>query len=127
MSGKLTSELEANDLGQNHGDLLTEHDRLSLDTADTPADNTKTIDHSSVRISSHNGVWVKHAVLLEDDSGEPLKVDLMDDTVAGWDNTEVAESRLSPLEEGESLLVALKLDGLVLILGVSSTCDIDLN
>ena len=42
-----------------------------------------------MRVCSHNGVWVQDAVFLEDDTSEELKVNLMNDTVAGWHNTEV--------------------------------------
>ena len=127
VSWQVASELEANDLGEHHGNLLSEHDGLSLDATDTPANDTETIDHSGVRVSAHNGVWVEDTVLLEDDASEVLKVDLMDDTIAWWDNAEVGEGGLAPLEESESLLVPVELDLLVLVLGVGLASDIDLD
>ena len=45
---ELASQLEANDLGEHHGNLLAKHDRLSFDSTDTPADDTKTVDHGRV-------------------------------------------------------------------------------
>lgn len=127
MSWKVASQLEANDLGKNHGDLLTEHDRLSLDTTDTPAYNAEAIDHSGVGVGTHHGVGVEHSVLLEDDASKPLQVDLMDDTVARGHDSEVAEGRLTPLEECKSLLVPVEFDLLVAVLGVVGACDIDLD
>lgn len=124
---KLASEFKADNLGQNHGNLLAKHDRLSLDTSDTPADNTEAIDHSGVRISADARVRVEHAILFEDDTCEPLKIHLMDDTVARWHNAEVAEGSLAPLEEGEALLVPVELDLLIAIFRVLSPGDIDLN
>jgi hypothetical protein len=44
-----------------------------------------------VRISSDDGVVIKKSVSLEDDSGQVLKVDLMDNTRAWWDDLEVVE------------------------------------
>lgn len=87
--GQITSKLKANDLGEHHGDLLAEHDGLSLNTTDTPAYNTEAIDHSGVGVCTDDGVWVQDAILLENDARKEFKVDLMDDTVAGWHDTEV--------------------------------------
>ena len=46
--GNLASELEADDLRNKHRHRLTEHGRLGFDTPDSPAKNSKTIDHSGV-------------------------------------------------------------------------------
>lgn len=40
--GELADELVADDLGEDHRDGLIEHHTLSLDTANTPADNAET-------------------------------------------------------------------------------------
>jgi hypothetical protein len=53
--------------------------------------------------------------LLVYDSGKPLEVDLMDDTVSWWYDSEVLESGFTPLEEGESLLVSNEFKLLVFI------------
>jgi hypothetical protein len=57
--GQLSSEAEADDLRQDHGDGLTEHDRFGLDTADTPADNSESVDHGSVGICADHRVVIK--------------------------------------------------------------------
>lgn len=51
---ELTSELESDNFGENHGDWLSEHDGFTFDTTDTPTDDTETIDHGGVRVSSDN-------------------------------------------------------------------------
>ena len=51
----------------------------------------------------------------------------MNNTVAWWNNLEVGEGGLAPLEEGKPLLVPIELDLLVLVLCVGSTGDIDLD
>jgi len=88
---EITVEVETNDLGKHHGDGLAKHDSLSLNTTNTPASNAETVDHSSVRISADNRVWVEHVVTVEDNTGEVLEVDLMDNTRAGRHNLEVVE------------------------------------
>ncbi len=127
MGRKLSSQFEPNNLGKNHRDLLAKHDRLGFNSANTPSNDTKAIDHGCVGVSSDNRVGVKHTVLLEDNTSEPLEVDLMDDTVARWHNSEVAEGGLTPLEEGESLLVSIELDLLITVLGIGAASNIDLN
>lgn len=127
MRRQFSCQLEADNLGEHHRDLLTKHDRLGFNTADTPSDDTKAIDHGCVRVSSDHRVGVKHTVLLEDDTSEPLQVDLMDNTVARWHDSEVAEGGLTPLEEGKSLLVSIEFDLLITVLGVGATSNIDLD
>ena len=78
-------------------------------------------------VSSDNGIWVQDAILFEDDARKPLKVDLMDDTIAWWNDTEVGEGRFAPLEERKPLLVPVELDLFVLVLGICSASDIDLD
>ena len=51
----------------------------------------------------------------------------MNNTVAWWDNAEVGEGGLAPLEEGKPLLVPIELDLLILVLGIGGTGDIDLD
>jgi hypothetical protein len=85
--GEITSQFKSNDLGEDHRDLLAEHDGFGFDTANTPSYNTKSINHSGVRISSDTGVGHEHAVDIADEVGEPLQIDLMDNTVTGRDNS----------------------------------------
>mmetsp|Transcript_68522 Transcript_68522/g.79819 ORF Transcript_68522/g.79819 Transcript_68522/m.79819 type:complete len:344 (+) Transcript_68522:358-1389(+) len=51
---EFSSKLETNDFRQDHGNSLSEHDRLGFNTSNTPTDNTETIDHGGVRVSSDN-------------------------------------------------------------------------
>lgn len=76
--GQLAGESEADDLGQDHGNCLTEHDGLGLDTADTPADNSQSVDHGGVRIGADHGIIIKQAILVHHDPSEVLEVDLVD-------------------------------------------------
>lgn len=77
---ELSSQLETDNLRKDHRDNFTEHDSLSFDTTDTPAGNTETVDHGSVRVSADNGVGVEEAILVEDNTSEVFKVDLMHNT-----------------------------------------------
>jgi hypothetical protein len=80
-----------------------------------------------VGVSTDDGVGVEEAVLVENDTREVLKVDLMDDTGAGRHNLEVVEGLGAPLKELESLAVALELEALVLVASIASAGSIDLN
>ena len=51
----------------------------------------------------------------------------MDDTVAGWHDSEVAEGFLTPLKESKSLLVSVELNLFVAVLGVSGSSNINLD
>ena len=124
---KITVEVEADNLGQDHRDGLTKHDSLSLDTANTPAGDTKTIDHGRVGVSADDGVRVEHVLTVEHNAGKVLKVDLMDDTRAGRHDLEVVEGLGAPLEELESLAITLELEALVVFTGVGSAGGIDLD
>lgn len=46
----------------------------------TPSDNTKAIDHGSVRVSADHTVWEEVFVCVEYDPSQVLQVHLMDDT-----------------------------------------------
>ena len=71
-----------------------------------------------MRVGANHRIRVEDTVLLKDDPGEPLKVDLMDDTVARWDDSEVREGGLAPLEEGEALSVSVEFDLFIAVLGI---------
>jgi hypothetical protein len=79
--GEFASQFETNDFGENHRRAFAEHVRFSFNATNTPTENTETIDHGSVGISSNDGVRIDDAVLVsEDTSSEVFEVDLMDDT-----------------------------------------------
>lgn len=69
-----------------------------------------------MRISTNDGIRVDNAVLVgEDTSSEILKIDLMDNTRARRDDSEVLKSVLSPLKELETLLVVVELEFFILL------------
>ena len=110
----LAGDLVADDLGQDHGDGLAEHDGLSLDTAHAPANDAEAVDHGGVRVGADDGVGVDDVGVGEADAGEVLEVDLVDDAGAGGHDEHVLEGLGAPLEEGEALAVPLELELLVL-------------
>jgi hypothetical protein len=62
-----------------------------------------------MRISTNDRVRVDNSVLIgEDTSSEILKIDLMDNTRARRNDSEVLKSVLSPLKELETLLVVVE-------------------
>jgi hypothetical protein len=124
---QLASQSEANNLWQHHGNGLTEHDRLCLNTTDSPSGNTEAIDHGGVRVSSNDRIVVEQAIAIEDDASEVLKVDLMHDTRAWRNDLEVVKGFRTPFEELEALSVSVELNDLVLLGSIRSTKHISLN
>ena len=112
--GQVVVQLEADDVGDQHGDRLAEHGRLGLDAADAPADDADAVHHRGVRVGADQRVRVRRQLPVEL-TGEHhpcqvLDVDLVDDAGAGWDHLEVVERALAPAQELVALTVALVLD-----------------
>ena len=95
-SGRLPGEVEADDLRQQHVDRLAEHHGLGFDPADAPADHAEPVDHRGVAVGSDQRVRIEHAVLVPDDLGEILQVDLVDDADGGRHDPEVVECLTDP-------------------------------
>lgn len=55
---------------------LAKHCSFCLYATNSPSSNTKTINHSRVRVSSNDTVRVKDPTVVEDDPGQVLKIDL---------------------------------------------------
>ena len=51
---KISVQVETDNLRKHHGDSLSKHDSLSLDTTDTPTSDSKTVDHGCVRVSAND-------------------------------------------------------------------------
>ena len=107
-------KLEPDNTGNQHRDGLAKHRGLRFDTAHTPAQNPKAIDHGGVRVSAHTSVGecLNHTIdiLCVRDFCQVFDVYLVNDASAGGDHFEVAEGCLSPAQELVALTVALVLD-----------------
>ena len=121
-------ELEANNLGDEHRHGLTQHGRLSFDTANAPAQNSQAVDHGGVRVGTDAGVGVclENSVDLtrHRDARQILNIDLVHDSRSGWHNLEIIERRLAPAKELVALTVAFVLDGHVALEGVCFAVDV---
>src|SRR5690606_12216059 len=82
------------------------------------AQYAQAVDHGGVGVGADYGVGIgaQHAVFLtrEDDAGQILDVDLVDNAGARRYDAEVGEGILAPAQEGVAFLVALEFDGGVL-------------
>mmetsp|Transcript_2226 Transcript_2226/g.2889 ORF Transcript_2226/g.2889 Transcript_2226/m.2889 type:complete len:232 (-) Transcript_2226:68-763(-) len=127
MRRKLSSQSESNDFWEDHGDGLAEHHGFSFDTSDSPTSYSQSVDHGCVRVSSNERIWVQHAIRFEYYSSKIFQVHLMDDTTSWWDNKEVLEGALSPLQELEPFLVSVELNLFIPIecIGRSGNVDLD--
>ena len=63
-SRSLPVELEADDLGDEHGDRLAEHGRLGLDAADAPAEHAQAVDHGGVAVGADQRVGIGDLTVL---------------------------------------------------------------
>ena len=108
----LAGQLEAHDLGDQHGDRLTKHRGLGLDAADAPAQNRQAVDHGGVAVGADQRIWIGDhlagLVLVGPDRlRQVFQVDLVADARARRDDAEVVERALAPLQEGIALHVPL--------------------
>ncbi len=120
---QLAADLEADDLGNQHGDRLAKHGRFRFDTAHAPAQYPKAVDHGGVGIGAHQGVRVGVGVAVlgfgrPHTLGQVFQVHLVADTGARWHHAEVVEGFLAPAQELVTLPVALVLDFHVLFEGL---------
>jgi hypothetical protein len=53
-------QLEAHDLGDQHGDRLAQHRGLGLDPADAPAEHGRAVDHGGVAVGADQRVGIGH-------------------------------------------------------------------
>mmetsp|Transcript_413 Transcript_413/g.467 ORF Transcript_413/g.467 Transcript_413/m.467 type:complete len:363 (-) Transcript_413:119-1207(-) len=124
---QLTSEIETNNLRQDHGDGLSEHDSFGFDTSNSPSGNTETVDHGGVTVSTDQGIGIQEVFVIENNSGKIFQVDLMDDTRSGRNDQEVIESVLAPFQEFESLIVSIEFDFFVLQVSIFGSGVINLD
>ena len=111
-------ELEAHDARDEHGDRLAQHCSLSLDAAHTPAQDAQAVFHGGVGVGADAGVRVSQALVVENNAGEVLDVDLVDNAGSRRHDAEVGEVFRTPAQELVALLVALVLNLDVLVDGV---------
>ena len=97
---QLAGQLEANDIGNQHGDRLSEHCRFRFDTANAPPQYAQTVNHSGMGIGTDQGVRIGHPFIALQFAPHRLpqvfKVDLMANTGARWHYAEAAERLLPP-------------------------------
>ena len=114
-------------IGQDHGDGLTQHHGLRLDASHPPPDHSEVVDHRGVAVRPHDAVRVEETLLVEADPRKVLQVDLVNNPRPMRHNQHVQEGLSPPLEEGEPLVVPLKLQRLILGLTVLAPVHVHLN
>ncbi len=110
---ELAGQLEADHLGDEHGDRLAEHGRLGLDAAHAPAEHAEAVHHGGVAVGADAGVGIGDGrpVLVLGPHGlrQIFEVHLVADAGAGRHDAEIVEGRLAPFQEAVALLVLLVL------------------
>ena len=122
-------QLEADHLGDQHGDGLAQHGGFRLDAAHAPAKHAQTVDHGGVGIRAHHrvGKSLHGAVGLfgEDRPRKVFQIDLMHDAGVRRDDLEIGKRLLSPTQKLIPFPVALKLQGRVSLRRVHCAEDIN--
>mmetsp|Transcript_6441 Transcript_6441/g.18254 ORF Transcript_6441/g.18254 Transcript_6441/m.18254 type:complete len:460 (-) Transcript_6441:349-1728(-) len=111
--GELAHELVPHHLREDHADLLTTHDGLSLQPPNAPTADAQSVDHGGVGVGANHRVRVEEAVLVEHRASQELKVHLVHDARPGGHDAESLKGLRAPLEEAEALVVTFHLDLLV--------------
>ncbi len=110
---QFTGQLEPEHLRDQHAHRLAEHRSLGLNAADTPAQDTETVDHRRVRVGPHKSIGVGQQPLLalpgEDYAGKVLQIHLVTDPGVRRHHQEVIERLLCPAQQLVPLLVAFEL------------------
>ena len=107
---KFAGELYAHHLWDQHGDRLSQHSGLSLDSADAPSQHTQTVDHGGVRIGADKSIRVSGAPAVlfvhENYARQIFQIHLMNDAGIGRHDGQIAEGSLAPTQEGVTLFIA---------------------
>ncbi len=56
--GERSGEPEADHLGDEHEDRLSDHDRLGFDAADSPTEDADPVDHGGVAVRPYQAVGI---------------------------------------------------------------------
>ena len=106
-------QLEADHLGNEHGDRLAEHRRLGLDAADAPAEHGEAVDHRRVAVGADAGIRIGDgfAVLRAGPHGlgQIFDIDLVADAGARRHDPEIVEGRRAPAQEFVTLAVCARI------------------
>ena len=93
-------QFKSHNLRYQHTDGLTQHCRFSLNPADPPTQNAKSIDHGGMRVGTHNCVRIglKQAIhlLTEYNTSQVLHINLVNNARCWRHDAEVTESLLTP-------------------------------
>ena len=100
---EFAGQTEADNLRQQHGNRLSKHCRFSFNTANAPAKNTQTIDHSGVGIGTNAGIRIGYRVAVffsrPNTLGKVFKIDLMANAGPRGNNAEIPEGLLPPFQK----------------------------
>ena len=90
-------------------DRLTQHAGFGFNSADSPAQYTKPVNHRRVRVRAHKGVRIVKPVFLPDDLRQVFEIYLMANPDSRRDDIEAFVCLCPPLQKLISGAVSLKL------------------
>ncbi len=105
----LTGHDNLSDGRQRYRHRRSQRGKLGFDTADAPPENAKSVDHGRVAVCTDHGLCHGPTPLAgygSGDDGKLFEIDLVADTVPGWDYPQFRKGLLCPLEEPVALFIA---------------------
>ena len=111
---QLAVNFEADHFWHQHIKRLPEHSGFCFNTADTPTQNSETVDHRGVAIRTHERIRQsdrsKVIVAYKDTLRQILKVDLVNNACVRWNDSKIIKGLLAPTQELITFLIAFKFD-----------------
>src|SRR5207244_8562557 len=106
---------------------LTQHTSVICKTDNAPTNNSQSIDHRRVLVSTHHTVRIIKTVFLPDAFSQILEIHLMTDSNAGRNYAKAVERLHAPLQELITRVVTAKLHFHVLTERVAAAREVDLH
>ena len=82
---------------------MPQHRGFGLNTTNSPAENSESIDHGGVRVGANQGVWISRAAAIllayENHASKVFEIDLVHDAGIGRNDCKVMKRSLSPAQE----------------------------
>src|ERR1700722_17602435 len=107
-------QTHTNYLWQPQHQRMSQHRRLSFDSAHAPPQHTNGIYHRRVAVGAYQCVRISLYDISSpahgNDRRQSLKIDLVEDSIAGRNDKDVIKGFVAPLQEFESFRVSLALN-----------------
>ena len=123
-----TFELHAHDVGRQKVNRLAKHTGLGFDSADTPANDSQTVNHRCVRIGAHQRIRVVDVIRIREYSPrEVFEIHLMNNPDPRRHNLKRVKRLHAPLQELIPLPIAFELQLEVFVHRILRASEVNLH